>query len=396
MSWSTKKLGDICEIITGGTPKTSVMDFYGNEFLWAGPSDLDNEIFVKDTNKKLSKKGFRESGIRVIPKDSVMMSCIGYIGKLGIAGEEMATNQQINTFVPNQEILDFKYLYYSLILKREEFKTGSSQTTVPIINKAKCSNIEIPLPPLSEQKKIVAKLDAELEKIKEAKRLREEALADTDRLLPSTLHEIFEAGKAKVWKEKELEEVCKINPAKDLKDLGKGDEVTFVPMRAVDEYDQEIKSPEIRKIKEVEKGYTYFAEDDILFAKITPCMENGKVAVARDLINGIGFGTTEFHVLRANKDLILSEFIYHIVRSKNFREEAEKVMAGAAGQRRVPKNFLEKYKILLPSLAEQKQIVSKLDKLSEQVKALRELQKAQFADLESLEKAVLREAFEQK
>src|SRR3989339_1733416 len=208
-NWQTKKLGEVCEIITGGTPKTSVKDFYGNEFLWAGPSDLDQGVFVTNTNKKLSKKGFRESGIRIVPKDSVMMSCIGYIGKVGIAPEEMATNQQINTFVPNQKILDSKYLYYSLISKAEEFQANSSQTTLPIINKTKCSNIEIPLPPLEEQKEIVKMLDEKMGKIGEAKHLRAEALANIGKILPATLHEIFEEGKKNGWEEDILENVVK-------------------------------------------------------------------------------------------------------------------------------------------------------------------------------------------
>ena len=122
-------------------------------------------------------------------------------------------------------------------------------------------------------------------------------------------------------------------------------------------------------------------------------MENGKVAIARNLKNKIGFGTTEFHVLRANKDIILPEFIYEIVRSKAFRLEAEQRMIGSAGQKRVPKDFLEKYKIKLPPITEQQKIVKRLDVLSAKIRQAIELQKSQLEDLTKLEKAYLREAF---
>ncbi len=390
--YPTKKLGEVCEIITGGTPKTSVKDFYGNEFLWAGPSDLDQGVFVTKTNKRLSKKGFRESGIRIIPKNSIMMSCIGYIGKVGIANEEMATNQQINTFVPNPKLLDSKYLYYSLIYKTEEFKTNSSQTTLPIINKTKCSNISIPIPPLEIQRKIVERIEKLMAKIDEAKKLRKEAMTDASSLIPSALNKIFEEGKKKGWEEKTIGDLCIINPRADIKNLPKDMEISFVPMKAVDEKDGIITIRETRKLSEVSKGYTYFANNDVLFAKITPCMENGKSVIARDLKNGIGFGSTEFHVLRT-KGEILPELIHYHLRQKSFREEARKRMTGSAGQKRVPKDFLEKSKIILPSLPEQQKIVKYLDSLSEKVRKIQNLQSETEMELKLLEKAVLNNAF---
>ncbi len=218
---------------------------------------------------------------------------------------------------------------------------------------------------------------------------------------PQTPREIFSAqggsasggkeGQTKNWPEKEIGKICKVNPAKDIKNLNKDEEVTFIPMRAVDEYDQEIKTPEIRKIKEVENGYTYFGENDVLFAKITPCMENGKVAIARNLKNMIGFGTTEFHVIRVLSD-VLPEWIYQIIRQPKFREEAKNHMTGSTGQKRVPKDFIEKYKIPVPTLAEQKKIVGRLDALSAKIRQAVELQKSQLEDFKKLEKSYLREA----
>ena len=185
----------------------------------------------------------------------------------------------------------------------------------------------------------------------------------------------------------------RIEPKKsEVKDKADDLFVSFVPMSAVDEYLQMITSSQERKLGEVRKGYTYFRNGDVLFAKITPCMENGKVAIARDLKNGIGFGTTEFHVIRASKE-VLPEWIYYIVGQPSFREIAKTRMTGSAGQKRVPVQFLEKFKIPLPPVAEQKKIVARLDLLSEKIKNLREYQKSTASDFISLEQSILSKSF---
>ena len=131
--------------------------------------------------------------------------------------------------------------------------------------------------------------------------------------------------------------------------------VSFVPMAAVNEQLGTITHREERPIAAVSKGYTAFEEGDVLFAKITPCMENGKVALARDLTNGIGRGSTEFHILRPS-DRVLGEYIYYFVRQPSFRAEAKRNFTGTAGQQRIPKEFLENTLIPFPPLDEQRRI----------------------------------------
>lgn len=253
--------------------------------------------------------------------------------------------------------------------------------------------LEIPLPSLAEQKRIVTKLEKLLGKVKEAKRLRAEAQAAVKDLLPAELHKIFEEGKKKSWEEKALGEICELNPKKsEIKDKKDDLLVSFVPMSAVDESLQKIISFQEKHLSDVKNGYTYFQNGDVLFAKITPCMENGKVAIAKDLKNGIGFGTTEFHVLRA-RELVLPEWIYYIIRQSFFRDAAKQKMTGSAGQKRVPVQFLRSYKIPLPPLAEQKKIVAHLDSLSEKINKLQEYQKSTAADLAALEQSILHKAF---
>ena len=148
-----------------------------------------------------------------------------------------------------------------------------------------------------------------------------------------------------------LGEVCEINPRLP-KDHGLQDDsqVSFVPMAAVDEITASIAQRLTRPFSKVRKGYTPFAEGDVLFAKITPCMENGKVAVARDLAGGRGFGSTEFHVLRPRQE-VLAEWIYYFVRQQRFRNAARRSLTGTAGQQRVPTAHMAAAVIPVPDLA---------------------------------------------
>ena len=150
---------------------------------------------------------------------------------------------------------------------------------------------------------------------------------------------------------------CNVNPRIIRNNSQNNLDVSFIPMAAVDEEFGEIKKLEKRKFQDVSKGFTYFEENDVLFAKITPCMENGKIAIARNLENRIGFGSTEFHVLQCSES-ILPDYLFYFIRQKSFRRYAESFFSGSAGQQRVPSDFFRRVSIPLPPLAEQKQIVA--------------------------------------
>jgi type I restriction enzyme S subunit len=135
---------------------------------------------------------------------------------------------------------------------------------------------------------------------------------------------------------------------------------TFVPMSAVSE-DGRLLSETRRPVRELLKGYNYFERGDLLLAKITPCFENGKTALVDGLKYEFGFGSTEFHVLRAGPR-VLARYLYHLIRSQSFRQLAVLRMSGSAGQKRVPAEFVRRYRFVLPSLGEQRRIALILDK----------------------------------
>lgn len=159
------------------------------------------------------------------------------------------------------------------------------------------------------------------------------------------------------WRRARLGEVCEINPR--LPPEAKLDDdtiVSFVPMAAVSEISGEITTAEERQYQDVKKGFTPFIGNDVLFAKITPSMENGKAAIARNLRNNIGFGSTEFHVIRCSEQ-ILPEYVFYFIRQQSFRAWAKSSFIGSAGQQRVPPEFLARILFSLPTIPEQQRIV---------------------------------------
>lgn len=170
------------------------------------------------------------------------------------------------------------------------------------------------------------------------------------------------------WTTAVLGEVCTIRPPKyEARERVKGtDEVSFVPMEDLPIGRKFVVPRQARKLSEVEGSYTYFADGDVLLAKITPCFENGKLGIARGLISGIGFGSSEFIVLRP-KSTILSEYLYYYLAQDGFRLEGIGTMGGAVGQQRIDKDFVPSHKIPLPPVSEQRRIVAILDEAFEAI-----------------------------
>jgi type I restriction enzyme M protein len=155
--------------------------------------------------------------------------------------------------------------------------------------------------------------------------------------------------------------ICEINPSKrETLALEPDTVVSFVPMSDLGEHRIAFSPKEKRSIGELGTSYTYFADNDVLLAKVTPCFENGKAGVAKGLSNGIGFGSSEFYVLRPC-DLVLSEYLYFCVMHSIFREQATAQMTGTGGLQRIPKGFIERFKIPVPPLEVQKEIVEEIE-----------------------------------
>ncbi|MBI1296931.1 restriction endonuclease subunit S [bacterium] len=192
------------------------------------------------------------------------------------------------------------------------------------------------------------------------------------------------------WQVTRLRYLLNTNPSKNKIRLADDELVSFVPMEAVGEYgglNLEIEKP----LSEIGSGYTYFADKDVVVAKITPCFENGKGALAFGLTNGIAFGTTELHVLRSSGDLD-QKFLFYLTISHFFRKLGEAEMYGAGGQKRIPDSFVKEMRLGIPPLPEQDAIARFLDHKTAQIDALIAKKEALLARLADKRTALISQA----
>jgi type I restriction enzyme, S subunit len=196
------------------------------------------------------------------------------------------------------------------------------------------------------------------------------------------------------WVWTKVGKLLNINPQKvDVKYLDDNLECSFIPMNIVNSELGVVDECEIKPLGEVRKGYTNFIEGDVIFAKITPCMENRKSAIVPKLKNDLGYGSTEFHVFRTDSRYVYNKFIFYFVRNHEFISDATYAMTGAVGQQRVSKSFIEEYKIPLPPIAEQQRIVEVVESLFEKLDTAKELVQNALDSFENRKAAILHKAF---
>ena len=247
-----------------------------------------------------------------------------------------------------------KYLYYYL----QKLEIEEAHKYMRHFKHLK--RIDIPVPPKEIQQKII-------KEIEQIEKNEKDGLERIEKLEIEINYSILNMQGTTTL----IKSVAKINPSKssELKELPDDLEVSFYEMAAIrNEGGYEFHDK--RKLQQVRKGFTSFRNRDVIWAKITPCMENGKCAVVDNLTNGYGFGSTEFHVLRTDIKRCLPEILYHIIRQKEFRNKAKNVMTGASGHKRVPAQFIEEYIIQLPSIEKQKKLVAIIEKKEKEIEKL--------------------------
>lgn len=275
----------------------------------------------------------------------------------------------------------FNFLYETKIIELYQ----SNSTNLRNLKFSQFLNQNIPVPQtLGEQQEIVDVLDAADRII----RLRKECIKSAQDLIPALFQEMFGDINNNIHSLpiSEIKSCVEINPTKIV--MNDNDDVTFLGMKDVTENGQ-IDLSTIKKYKEVKKGFTSFKNDDVLLAKITPCFENGKAAIAKNLVNNTGFGSTEFYVLRPNQNKILPEYLYSIVKSSRFSEIGRSNMKGAAGQKRLIKDFVSNYKFLLPDIPQQKSYAAKVQEIEAYIKA----QQAELENAKTMFQSLLHHSF---
>lgn len=300
-------------------------------------------------------------------KNDILVSNIRpYLKKIWLAEYDGGCSNDVLVFRNervNEILNDYLFEVLSSDIFFEYMMVGKTGIKMPRGDKRSISNFEVPLPPMDIQKKIVE----ECEKIDQKFKQQQFELDSLNNRVESIFDEV--AGRSQ-----KLEKLCSaINPSKaDVKSIESSTMVSFVEMSSVSN-DGYIEQKVDKPLVDVRKGsYTYFAEGDIIIAKITPCMENGKCALATGLTNGIGFGSSEFHVLRVNNKLINNVYLFAYLNRKEIRERAAAVMTGSSGHRRVPITFYEELEIPVPSMDEQLRKVAEYQKNISAIMDLRE------------------------
>ena len=317
------------------------------------------------------------------------------VGSIGIKTENLKGNLISPAYVVfscKETLLpEFLFVLMKTSWFNDQVKENTSGSVRQNLTFDALSNIKIPVPSIEEQKELLTRY---YEKVLLAELMKDEIsyfnierfienrlkLSDACSSVLNSMLNFTNYGSLNTWdvrnrsnkqifqtsqyKLKPLRLVAEINPPLS-KRLEDDDDVSFIPMECVSDLDGNIK--EQRVCKANKKGFTKFENGDVIWAKITPCMQNGKSAVVYDLKNGVGYGSTEFYVIRTNKRVLKPEYLYYLLRMYRVREEAVNYFSGSAGQQRVRKSFLEELNIPLPSLEEQNNIVKQLDEIKNQI-----------------------------
>ena len=404
-NWCWVKFGTVCKFENGyafrskdfsensGVPVVRISNIVDNR--------ISLEECVRTTEKGIDEKYIIKNGDLLIAMSGATT------GKNGIYYSDKIAylNQRVgNIKVIDEDLLFTRFRNFYIANVEQEILNSAYGGAQPNISSNKICNMNFPLPPLPEQQRIVDRIESLFAKLDEAKQKVQDALYSFETRKAAILHKAFTGKLTAQWRKKHgvgmeswdetiLKNVCKVNPKKiDTNGLPDDLEVSFIPMASLSEIYGEITEHQTRLLKDVKNGFTNFSEGDVVFAKITPCMENGKSAIIGKLVNGIGYGTTEFYVLRCNENLY-NRYLYHMVRDTSFRNKAKAVMSGAVGQQRVPKSFMENYPLNLPSVPEQTEIVRIVDDLLAKEQQAKEAAEAVLEQIDLIKKSILARAF---
>jgi len=368
------KLGEVCEILSGYAFKSSQF----NDKKIGLPL-----IRIRDVERGFSDTYFEGDFPKeyLIHRGDLLITMDGSFIMKKWEGDLALLNQRVCKLRITDENVDEGYLSWMIPKFLKEIEDKTPFVTVKHLSVAKIKNISFFLPDIQEQKIISKKLDT----IRQIYNFRKKQSEKYNELVKSRFNEMF--GDIFDNPQSKLEDHTELNPNKREELLNFNGDVSFIPMANVSE-NGKINLSINRNIDDVRKGFTFFKDNDVIVAKITPCFENGKGAPLFGLLNGIGFGSTEFHVLRP-KNTVNTVWLYHVTMLSEFRLEGERKMTGSGGQRRIPKDFISNFKLNIPPLSLQNEFA---DFVAQVDKSQLAIQKS-LEELETLKKSLMQEYF---
>lgn len=424
-NWKWIRLSEIFRIINGDRgknyPSKAKLTTEGIPFISA--ANIEKGTISKEKLLYMNQEQYDKlSGGKLIEGDMVL--CIrGSLGKSGRfpfkTGAIASSLVILRSYIDENILYEYLNVYFGSSIFNSEIRLYNNGTAQPNLSAKDLAMFRIPLPPLDEQIRIVNKVEdlfgvvhkyelnsieinnlqdlfpaklensilhyamqgklveqnpndepaAELIKhIREEKeRLIEEKIIKKEKALPPIGDEEIPFDIPDTWEWVRVSEICRVNPKNRLEDEK---EAAFIPMKLIEDGLKNSHSYELRKWREIKKGYTHFQTGDIVIAKITPCFENLKSAIIKDLPNNTGAGTTELFVLRPYLSNIDKNYLLWIFKSSYFIKGGISSFSGTAGQQRVSRTFLENLVIPLPPLNEQKRIVEKINNFRNKIQKL--------------------------
>ena len=373
--WNEERVKDIFNLITDTAPANNDFELLS---LYASIGVRPRKEMEQRGNKAVTTDGYW----MVKKGDIVVNKLLAWMGAIGLSEYEGVTSPAYDILRKASDQVDERFYTYLFRTKKSQaiFKRHSRGIMDVRLRLYfdKFGAITVPFPSISEQQAIATYLDTKTAQIdrkidlltqkaqryEELKRslINETVTHGLDKSVPTKDSGIDWLGKIPDhWQVRRIKDITASDVSVKTPSRLKGiDLVEFVPMSNVDESLGVIKEFSFVALDSVSSGYTKFKNGDVIFAKITPCMENGNVALAKDLRYGIAFGSTEFMVFRSRKGL-LPKYLHYFFHNILFRKNAEPFMKGTAGQKRITSLYMSTHGFGLPPLTEQKDIIKYLD-----------------------------------
>jgi type I restriction enzyme, S subunit len=386
--WEIKTLGEIAEVQSGGTPLKARNEYWFGDIPWYSSGEL-NETFTQASKSFITKKGLEDSNAKLFPKGSLLIGMYDTAAlKMSILDRDAAFNQAI-AGVKSNENIDLRFILLAIESRRFEILNQRRGVRQKNLSLAKIKNIELSVPPLPEQKRIVAILDEAFEGIDRAIANTEKNLANARKLFESYLSAIF-THKGDGWEEKILGDVCKkVEYGSSAKSLTEG-EVPVLRMGNIQ--DSAIDwSDLVYTINKEEINKYLLRHNDILFNRTNSAEHVVKTAIYKSQMPAIFAG----YLIRIHRkeDLIDADFLNFYLNSDIAREYGKSIMSRSVNQANINGTKLKSYPISIPSLSEQKQIVQDLSFLSIETRKLEAIYRKKLTALNELKQSILQKAF---
>ena len=394
-AWDIHPLAEVCRTAAGGTPLKSKKEYYeGGSIPWLLSGEVAQGEIVK-SKKFITQAGLENSSAKIFPKNTVLVAMYGATaGQVGILRFEAATNQAVCGILPNNKLVP-EFVYYTLLSKKAELVATATGNAQPNISQIKIKNIQIPLPPLPEQKRIVAILDEAFAEIATAVANTEKNIANARELFDCYLNNVF-TRKGEGWEEKTLEKVLAVQPRNGWSPPAAHHSDSGVPVLTLSSVTGFIFREDKIKFTSAStdsRRHYWVKNGDFLITRSNTPELVGHVAIASGITRPTIYPDL---IMRMNPapDRMMTEFLFYQMRTSSLRAEITSRAQGAnPTMKKISKSAVQTLPIAMPSIAVQKEIVARLNTLSSETQRLESLYQHKLTTLAELKQSLLHKAF---